>query len=85
VPYKLHYIVLTHAFLRPVADGCPPEIMELTFLNAGPLQNLAEITTKIVDYLVLLKNSNLFNFKAYVNSLNNDCITSMAGLLRLKI
>jgi hypothetical protein len=51
VPCKLHYIVLTHAFLKPVADGFPPEIMELTFFDTGPLQNHGKVPTEIVDYL----------------------------------
>jgi hypothetical protein len=47
---KLHHIEFAHTFLKPVTDRRSSKIMELPFFDATPQQDLAEISTEIVDY-----------------------------------
>ncbi len=51
VACKLHHIVFPHTLFEPIADRTSPQIVELTFFDACPLQDLAKIWTEVVNHL----------------------------------
>ena len=44
-------IGLVHAFLEPVADRSPPEVVELTVFDPCSVQNETEVPAEVVDHL----------------------------------
>jgi len=51
VASELHDLVLTETLGEPIADGRPPEVVELTAADGRPRQDQAEIPAEVVDDL----------------------------------